>query len=1105
MLPIVALGEAITWEQRASRLIHLACEGLIQEFDREKAEEYIDWLLLELNSEIMIRPIQASIGFSIMDNSKESNTVMQLNMGEGKSAVIVPAVAAALANTNKLVRAIVLKPLSTQMFHILVQRLGGLCDRRVYFLPFWQNIDLSKDRIEMIRTFYDECMKAGAIILVLLEHVLSFKLLAIEKTIQEQNEISEPLTACQEWLSKNTRDILDKSDEILHTKYQLIYTMGRKQTLEEGRDRWILMQELLDLIQEKAIEFSTQHPMALEVGPAKGIKYHSIRVIDASIGDRMLQDIASDIYMINKDKVPSVSSRLKLLSPSTRELALRFISVKGISIDEQNALFGVCGNLKPQLLVLRGLIADGILLFLLHNKQYRVNYGLDRKRSSLAVPYRAKDQPAVRAEFSHPEVVLVLTYLTYYYSGLQSEDLKICFDLLGKTDNPNLTYEDWIKRYPTICPSFSKLGGINLSDREQVEKKVFPLFQYNKSVIDFFLSEFIFPRQAKIFPQKLSTNTWDLAEGKDHNTTGFSGTNDNKYLLPTSIRQSDLPQQVHTNSLVLRNILLDDNNTVLKAHRDNASLGANEIIARIAELAPKIRVLLDVGTQILELDNRQIAKAWLEIDQSSEIQGAVFFGEGNQLLVMRRDGRTEPFVSSALSKQLDRVLVFLDEAHTRGVDLRLPIGTRAAVTLGPNLAKDKFVQGNSHSIVFLASPDIYAHIQKSAQKQLSEPINTSDVLLWTMLESCRQIRHGFPTWADQGLQYLTRKTGWERFRRDGRKGQLKETAVETEARPLLDMYGISDQAQRFSRELIPFDGFEAISQRLDQFGISSSRSISVQEEQEREVDQELEVEVSIERPQPANPRKHFLHPEVVSLARSGIFDKNSDAFSLAYDQYEGTSARYLLECKAWTPELYATVDFKGTVELEPSSNIDDYLRPVRWILSTRDRPNLILLSPYEANQLVPMVRKSRACSLHYYAPRVAKSMPTFEFLDFCPIPAPSEAFPYSRPSPKARIVLNTFAGQLFFQDKGYYLEFCNYLGIYYGELGCSAERTIDGWIGQKLSQYLSLQQEDATCKFSKNPLPLLAKIVNMRRKGQGFSLTHLGGVLNTRVLEENDF
>jgi hypothetical protein len=37
--------------------------------------------------------------------------------------------------------------------------------------------------------------------------------------------------------------------------------------------------------------------------------------------------------------------------------------------------------------------------------------------------------------------------------------------------------------------------------------------------------------------------------------------------------------------------------------------------------------------------------------------------------------------------------VYIDEAHTRGTDLKLPVNARGAVTLGLGQTKDQTVQG----------------------------------------------------------------------------------------------------------------------------------------------------------------------------------------------------------------------------------------------------------------------------------------------------------------------------------------------------------------------------------------------------------------------------
>ena len=54
---------------------------------------------------------------------------------------------------------------------------------------------------------------------------------------------------------------------------------------------------------------------------------------------------------------------------------------------------------------------------------------------------------------------------------------------------------------------------------------------------------------------------------------------------------------------------------------------------------------------------------------------------------------------SSFAQQMDECLVYLDEAHTRGTDLKLPTNYRAAVTLGPDLTKDRLVQGMTLTLI----------------------------------------------------------------------------------------------------------------------------------------------------------------------------------------------------------------------------------------------------------------------------------------------------------------------------------------------------------------------------------------------------------------------
>ena len=291
-------------------------------------------------------------------------------------------------------------------------------------------------------------------------------------------------------------------------------------------------------------------------------------------------------------------------------------------------------------------------------------------------------------------MAIALTCLSYYYRGLTKEQVLQCFDLLAKLDNPNMEYDLWVEsgNDMNIPHSLKQFIGVNIDDNTQVDEHLVPLFSRNTRVTDFYLSQVVFPRAAKEFPLKLSTSAWDLVEAKSNVTTGFSGTNDNRYLLPTSITQEDPLSQLSTNALVLQYLLRPENNHYECTEGINGEHeSAEDFLERLVRQEPEIRVLLDVGAQMLELQNEDLVRHWLSF--KPHISAAIFFDDSDHLTVLTQDGSTELFVSSPFNRQLDKCIVYLDDAHTRGTDLKLPRETRAAVTLGPKVTKDRLLQG----------------------------------------------------------------------------------------------------------------------------------------------------------------------------------------------------------------------------------------------------------------------------------------------------------------------------------------------------------------------------------------------------------------------------
>jgi len=92
---LIQYGMSITRLQREMRLNELAQKGNAARFKDEdsnkgyanwRPEEYPDWLLLEIEANLSIRPDQVDVALATISPRSESNAVVQLNMGQGKQA-----------------------------------------------------------------------------------------------------------------------------------------------------------------------------------------------------------------------------------------------------------------------------------------------------------------------------------------------------------------------------------------------------------------------------------------------------------------------------------------------------------------------------------------------------------------------------------------------------------------------------------------------------------------------------------------------------------------------------------------------------------------------------------------------------------------------------------------------------------------------------------------------------------------------------------------------------------------------------------------------------------------------------------------------------------
>ena len=697
---------------QAKDTVWLASET--QHFDHPgwHAADHVDWLLLEIDFNIAIRPDQREVAEAMISPKNGANSVLQMNMGRGKSSVIIPMIVTEIADAH-LARVVVPKSLLLQMAQLLQARLGGLIGRKVKIIPFSRKTPTEIETSELYHDIHKEMFRNQGVILTMPEYLLSFHLSGLQQLSNGRFEQAACMMKLKTWLTSKCRDILDESDHMLAVKTQLIYPSGTQSLVDGHPNRWNVVQTILRMVKKHLEQLRREFPRNIEVIQRSPGAFPTIYLLNDEVQNALTHRLI--------DSVLKGEGAMILISTCTQEeadLTSDFLRNAQFSKSVAMKVAGVFRDnldVRQHLLLLRGLLVHRILIMGL-NKRWNVQYGLHPGRDPIAVPFSSKGTPSEQAEFGHPDVAILLTCLSFYYSGLTLAQFQQSFNLLLKSDEPIEAFGLWIQDAKSFPDSLRSWQSINVDDEVQC-KQLWEHLRQQMTVINYFLNHFVFPRHARTFSTKIISSGWDIPSplpdafrassaesstpgaksGKSKSlTVGFSGTNDNKTLLPLNIRQNDLPGLSHTNAEVLTYLLQPRNGRYFPALDFHGKrLTERAFLYKLKDY--RIRILLDAGAQVLELNNRDLAQTWLLVD--TEPEAAVYFDEDNRARVLHRDGKSQPLAASPYHDNLGKCVVYLDEAHTRGVDLKMPADAVAALTLGINQSKDHTVQGKSMQVI----------------------------------------------------------------------------------------------------------------------------------------------------------------------------------------------------------------------------------------------------------------------------------------------------------------------------------------------------------------------------------------------------------------------
>ncbi|RKL21540.1 hypothetical protein BFJ72_g14826 [Fusarium proliferatum] len=796
----------------------------------------------------------------------------------------------------------------------------------------------------------------------------------------------------QRWLERSCRDVLDESDFTLSPKTQLIYPSGIPMMLDGHPQRWKVVEDLLLLVENHVPHLQSEFSDGVEIVR----RHHGYPILhflrdeaEKALSELLIDDIC-------RGRLPQLKFKSTANSSAQRDVGL---IVSGADVDPltwQRAAESLTDDIfgLKSLYLLRGLISQRLLLTCL-KKRWNVQYGLHPQRAPIAVPFEAKGVPSPTAEYGHPDTSLVLTCLAFYQTGLTKSQVTQCLQHILRSDDPPTQYERLVSgcKLPAHLEHWNLL---NADDDIQIEE-LWGSLRLDTTVVNYFLNNFAFPAHAKQFGVKLQTSGWDIPllssdETSKNLTTGFSGTNNNKRMLPQTIKQDDLPSLVQTNAEVLSYLLEPRSQRCYQAIDRNGrhltERGLLELLRR-----EQIRVLIDAGAHVLEMSNDQLAAAWLDI--YNDAQGAVYFDSNSRIMVHARFQKVPvPLLASPFAENLEQCVVYIDEAHTRGTDLKLPVHARGAVTLGLGQTKDHTVQaamrlrqlGSTQSVAFIVPPEVYRNVLdlRPDKDRTCSPVTSTDVVYWLLEQSCKANENMMSLHTAQGFDFCQRTNALWKYpnsiNRPGERIPLLDAIQKREDRTLEQLYGPRQTVSiNEAVDQLEFDRLKLFASTLCQQKLNLPRdhpSAFQEVELQREVEFEFEQVRDKQKPTKFTALKfHGLEPAILHFVNTGHLQEGEN-FVQAFDFLSRTK------------------------------------------LGRKQTETALIVIPEEAELLLPTLRNtSRAgvCLVTYAAP-IAKSMRQFNAMTYFTVPTPDK----SQSLPKwLCIEIGVIAGRLYFDYSEY--------------------------------------------------------------------------------------
>jgi hypothetical protein len=940
-------------EDKLIRILNIHAHALLGEMEcvREwNPFEHPKWLAFEAEQQIQIRPYQYSIVKQLLENP---GSCTQLNMGLGKTRVMLPMLVLELSQTtDSTVRVTALSAIVHEaMEHMRSVLVASVQNVRVFSMPFNRDNSLDKQHAAVLTEELARCRDHLGCLIVTPQHRNSLLLKQYDSGVFVNG------------LTCRFSDVVDETDAILDHDFQLAYAIGRQAPLPEGPCRWGMVEAFLQImargVGEDGIDNILNDPRLVHKESTRFGAFPKLRLLapfksfEVVVGPALCRRLIAN--------PPHEFRWMKGIPQDDRDRLVSMISCRRfrdvISIIQSDSLLG---EFESDIIAARGCIAHGILFHSLYAR-YRVNFGLDKTRGrKMAVPYAASDTPKARAEYSHPDMAIIYTCLSYYQEGLvltQFKSALVCLQSLGRMAQ-GVLFRDWVSSVrqdvdPEELLTFDDILKVDVDNSVQLSLIHRHLFR-SMEVISFWMNNFVFPDSTYQFPSRRVTSAWNLVDSGQ--AIGFSGTDVTRFLLPLDIKQvlpSD-PKLRSANGEMIDRVIQCNNRIILldDSGGDSRCPLWKGIVDQCISL--KLSALIDVAGLMAGSANEEVAQFMAGELSDTSRRGVVYFNVRVHSWFVYELENVRHFSLKDSSLTEAECFVYFDQSRCRGADLKLHVNACALVTLEPKLRKDRFLQGCMRMRNLRQGGQ--SLILAGTSESVSSEMMITQVLEKMLQNSVNMVKEGVVAFLERGMNFYSFP---KETKEDITLGYMYGSNMidHKDLKAYLDSSHEVESLSSAANDLVSY--CKEIGQGVQ--NQTSRLAEECEQEMEREVEneEEEEVQLRVEKPYAEfdwDYEKAFSDPE--SLIDKNFFTLKRCAFSFAKD----------IPNIQWSPMVLCTKNFWQSIRPSPSRPYDlmNYLRPVNSVLCL-PLGRIILVSEYEAHKLLPywISAKSPKATFHH--------------------------------------------------------------------------------------------------------------------------------------------